>query len=132
MYIQTKKENNKKTTNRGEIKMLQPFDVQIATELGVSEAVFINNLQFFVTTNKDNNVDFHEGRWWSYNSIPALMKIFPYWTGRQLEHIIKKLVDSNVILTGNFNTDPRDRTRWFAFVDEYKYLKNNKKIQGEN
>jgi len=98
------------------------FVVSEAVELGLKEAVFINNLRYWIMKNKANERHYHDGRTWSYCSNKALLQLMPFFSKMNIETIIKSLREKGVIMIGNYNQNSYDRTRWFAFVDEAKYL----------
>ena len=105
--------------------MTYQFDTDIAALYGVDEAIVIANLQFWIRKNEANGKHFHEGRFWTYNSIEAFTKLFPFWTARQVRRVLKSLEEKGVIVTGNFNTSAYDRTTWYAFGDSF--LQNGQK-----
>lgn len=93
------------------------FDTDIAAEFGVNEAIMIQNFAYWIGKNAANDKHFHEGRYWTYNSVEAFAKLFPFWTGAQIRQILKKLLDKGAIVKGNFNASQYDRTCWYAFSD---------------
>ena len=46
-------------------------------------------------------------------------KLFPFWSRRQIERIVKNLKDKGVLLTANYARDSYDRTLFYA-LDESK------------
>lgn len=101
------------------------FDADIAALYGVDEAIMIANFVFWIGKNEANGKHFHDGRFWTYNSLEAFTKLFPYWTTRQVRRILKSLEEKGVIVTGNYNTSAYDRTTWYAFGDSF--LQNGQK-----
>lgn len=99
--------------------MTYHFDADIAAIYGVDEAIMIQNLSFWIRKNEANGKHFHEGRYWTYNSIEAFTKLFPFWSSRQVRRVLKSLEDKGVIVTGNYNTSAYDRTTWYAFGDSF-------------
>ena len=99
--------------------MIYQFDTDIAALYGVDESIMIANLQFWIRKNEANGKHFHDGRFWTYNSIDAFTKLFPFWTARQIRRILKSLEEKGVIVTGNYNTSAYDRTTWYAFGDSF-------------
>ncbi len=95
------------------------FDSDIAAKYGVDEAILIANFAFWIEKNQANGRNFYDGRFWTYNSIDAFTKLFPFWTARQIRRILKSLEDQNVIITGNYNPSTYDRTIWYAFSDSF-------------
>lgn len=108
--------------------MTHSFDVDIAKKYGVQEAIFVQNLYFWISKNKANGRHFHDGRHWTFNSINAWIELFPYFSKRQVERILKSLEDSGAILTGNYNASAYDRTKWYALTDDIlSLLESDKK-----
>ncbi len=54
------------------------FDPEIAVQEGINAAVVYRNLVFWVRYNEANRRNFHEGRYWTYNSLAAFDEQFPY------------------------------------------------------
>lgn len=94
--------------------MNHSFDVDIAVTYGVNEAIFIENIRFWIAKNKANKRHFYDGRYWTYNSMNAYAELFPYWTTNQVRRIIESLVSKGAIVSGNYNPNPYDRTHWYA------------------
>lgn len=99
--------------------MTYHFDRAVAEKFGVDGAVFIARMQYWIEKNAANDRHFHEGRYWTYNSLRALEKLFPFWSRRQIERIVKNLKDKGVLLTANYARDTHDRTLFYA-LDESK------------
>lgn len=104
--------------------MEHSFDIDVAKAYGIFQAVLIKNFQFWIIKNKANDKHFYDGHWWTYNSQKALNELFPYKTKDQIRRAVDDLVESNVLMRGNYNKVPMDRTCWYAFVDENVWLQN--------
>jgi len=102
--------------------MNHSFDVGIAKRFGVNEAIFIENLRFWINKNKANKRHFYDGRYWTYNSVKAFAELFPYWSKQQVERLIQKLKAANVLLIGHYNPNSYDRTNWYSFSDGFESL----------
>lgn len=102
------------------------FDTGYAIAYGVDEAIMIRNLQFFITANANRGQNFHEGKYWTYDRLEDFPKHFPYWTIKQIRRIIASLIEQEVIIKGEFNDKWSDRTQWYAFKDQDKFIKNTK------
>ena len=94
------------------------FNTEIAKVFGVHEAVFIHNLYFWILKNQCNGRHFYEGRNWTYNSLTALEKLFPYFSRGQIRRLIDNCVNNGAVLKGNFNKAGYDKTNWFSLTDE--------------
>lgn len=93
------------------------FDTELAAKYGMVEATILNHLQYWIQKNAENNKNYHEGRYWTFNSIQSFCKLFPYLTAKKIRNAIKKLEDAKVLMKGNFNKFKYDRTTWYAFTD---------------
>jgi hypothetical protein len=102
--------------------MIYSFDTDLAKEIGLSEAIFVNNLVYWLKKNKANNKHIYDGRVWTYNSRKAYAELFEFWSESQIKRIIGSLVEQGVVLVGNYNTNPYDHTNWYALSDEYIQL----------
>ena len=67
------------------------FNPEIAKDIGVEEAIMYSNIEFWCEKNKANNKNFHDEAYWTYNSMEAFKILFPFWTVRQIERILKNL-----------------------------------------
>lgn len=97
--------------------MKHSFDVEIARKYDIPTAVLLENLFFWIEKNKANNRHFHDGHYWTYNSIKAFVDLFPYLTERQIRYTLQKMIDNKLIITGNYNESQYDRTLWYAITD---------------
>ena len=93
------------------------FQIELAIEYGIEEAILIENLVHWIQKNKANNKHYHDGRYWTYNSAKAFAEQFPYMNESKVKRIVAKLVDAGIIMKGNFNENQYDRTCWYAFTD---------------
>lgn len=110
--------------------MNHSFDVDLAVKYGLQEAIFLENLRFWILKNKANNRHFYEGRYWTYNSAKAYAQLFPYWSKQQVERIIAKLKELGVIEIGHFSSNTHDRTNWYSLNEEMHSSKSmNRSIE---
>ena len=89
----------------------------LAKELGIEEAIFIDEIHHQIKKNILNGRNFHDGRFWTYNSLKAYEGTFPYLNASKIKRTINSLVDKGILMKGNFNTNQYDRTCWYAFTD---------------
>ena len=94
------------------------FNGEIARRYGVDEAVFIHNLYWWIVKNEANGRHYHDGRSWTYNSMAAFAKLFPFWSEKQVRRIVDRLRSAGALLVGNFNQSAMDRTQWYSLSDE--------------
>ncbi len=97
-------------------------DVELAKKVGFDEANILGFVAYWVKNNRDNNRNFYDGRYWTYNSAQALTEQFPYWTRRQISGLLEKLEKMGAIIKGNYNKNKFDRSSWYALTDKFMYL----------
>lgn len=101
------------------------FDVDVAAEYGINAAVILYNINFWIEKNEANGANFHDGNYWTYNSVKAFKKQFRYLSEKAINTALKKLEIEGIIVTGNYNNSAYDRTKWYALTDRGKALCRN-------
>lgn len=105
---------------KGDIDMtilnLHPLvlDKELAVVLGLNEALILQQVHYWIEINKKNNRNFHEGRYWTYNTIDEWHEEFPFWSNSTIKRTFKRLRDMNLIIVDNFNVYQMDRTLWYT------------------
>jgi hypothetical protein len=94
------------------------FNVEHAKAYGVEEAIMLHNFIYWLRHNKANNKNQNDGHTWTYNSVRAFRKLFPFWSKGQIDRIIRSLVSQGVLLKGEYNQANYDKTSWYALADE--------------
>jgi hypothetical protein len=100
--------------------MNHSFDIEIAAKYGINAAILLENIGFWVKQNEANNKNCYDGCYWTFNSWRAYAEMFPYLTQRQIQYALQKLVDEELIKTGNFNKAAYDRTKWYTLTEKGK------------
>ena len=90
------------------------FEPDIAAQVGLNAAVIYQNILWWAEKNAANDRHFHDGLWWTYNSIAAFAELFPYLTGKQIRTALDKLEQEGLLVSGSFNKSAYDRTKWYA------------------
>ena len=104
--------------------MEHKFNINIAEVIGLEASIILNNLIFWVKHNEANNTNFHDGRYWTFNSVEAYKKLFPYLTKHKIINALKQLEDANLIYIGSYNKSSYDRTKWYSVNQQHDLLKN--------
>ena len=102
------------------------FNVEIAKHYGVFAAVILDQFIYWIDQNTASGTHIHNGKAWACASYETLCKIFPYFTKRQIEHAVDKLIEKGVIEVGFFAKNRFNRTRYFAFTDNFQSIVNSK------
>lgn len=96
--------------------MINSFDTDVAIDVGINAAILYRNIQYWCEKNRTNNQHFHDGYFWTYNSISAFCEQFPYLSEKQIRSSLKILEDNGYIKSGNYNKVAYDRTKWYADI----------------
>ena len=103
----------------------------LAKELGnLNEAVFVQQVHYWLEIKKQTGKNFVEGRYWIYNSVEDWLKQFPWMSSATLRRTIDSLVKKGYIVKGNFNQKKMDHTTWYTLNYE-KILEIDKKTNQE-
>lgn len=94
--------------------MINSFDTEVAQDVGIVAAILYKNIQYWCLKNKANEMNEHDGLFWTYNSTKAYQELFPYLGVKAIRAGLDKLEERGYIKVGNFNENKRDRTRWYA------------------
>lgn len=90
------------------------FDPEVAKDVGTDAAIILSNIEFWQATNQANKRNFHDGRYWTYNSTKAFSELFSYLSDRKIRTCLDKLEAKNYITAGNYNKSKYDRTKWYS------------------
>lgn len=104
------------------------FDSDVAKVVGVNGAVLFWNISFWVMKNKANDKHFHDGNYWTYNSTQAFTELFPFLSRQQVRTAIDKLIDEDLIMTGEYNENGFDRTKWYTLTRKGWEIMNHNQI----
>lgn len=96
---------------------IHSFDIELAAEIGIVPAIVFHYMRYWVYLNIINNKNFVEGRHWTYNSMSAIQKHFPYMSLNTITRAVGKLIENGLLLDGCYNKDPYDKTKWYTLSD---------------
>lgn len=105
----------------------------LAREIGLNEALILQQINYWIEINKKTGKNFYDGRYWTYNSIRSWRENdFDYMSIETVKRTFAKLEKQGYLITGNFNKDPRDKTKWYTIDYErlsqlYQKIENKKK-----
>ena len=96
--------------------MNHSFNIDIATEYGIEEAIILENMYFWLEKNRVNQQHIIDGQVWTYNSQAALSKLFPYMNRSKIQRVMTKLENAGLIIKANHNIAKYDKTTWYALT----------------
>ena len=94
------------------------FNVSIAEKYGMAEAVLLEGLSFWCMSNKANGRNIKGGLAYTFNSIKALHDLYPYLSEKKIRTALAKLEEAGIIVSGSFNKNAYDRTKWYAVTEK--------------
>ena len=92
------------------------FNIDIASDFGIEEAIVLHSIFFWLSKNASNNKHFYDGLYWLYNSKKAFVELFPYMNETKIFRVLKKLEEEGIIEKGNYSKDKWDKTNWYALT----------------
>jgi len=98
--------------------MIHSFDSNVAEAVGVKGAILLNHIHWWVEKNKANEMNHHDGYYWTYNSAKAYSTLFPYWTSKTIQRELQKLEYEGYIKTGCYNNKSTNRTKWYTLTNK--------------
>jgi hypothetical protein len=101
------------------MSLIHAFNVDVAVKIGLEESIILHQFMFWVERSRANEKNFHEGRYWTYNSLTALEKLFPYMSGSTIKRKISTLLQEGILLVGKFHKDATNRSNWYS-VDQVR------------
>lgn len=111
--------------------MRHAFNTDLAEKYGIEKALIIDYFAYWVVENMRNEKNFHEGRYWVFNSASALSEKFHYISRRTMNQKLQELEADGILISGNFNKNKFDRTKWYSFKDEYAWLLDEHRSSAE-
>ena len=105
-------------------KINMSFDIDVAKIVGTDCAIILSNIEFWQSKNKANKHNFHDGKYWTYNSISAWTELFSYLTPSKIRTCLKRLEHFDYVVTGNYNKSNYDRTKWYSSIRQLHLSRN--------
>lgn len=97
-----------------------PVSPKLATAIGLNEAIILQQLHYWTMpdsiTGKVRNV--RDGFSWVYNSVAKWSAQFPWWSESTIRRTLASLESQGLVITGCYNRDKRDRTKWYRVNHE--------------
>jgi len=95
------------------------FDRDFAIKHGLEAAVIIYNFRYWLDKNKSLGSNIKDGFVWTYNTVEAMAKLFPYIKERKIGRILIELEKDGFIKSEKLGSNPYDKTKWYTIPSEY-------------
>lgn len=86
------------------------IDRELASVIGLNEAIILQQMQYWIKKSTHEIDD----KKWIYNSVSQWKEQFPFWSESTINRTIRNLEEKELLFTGNYNRDRRDRTKWYS------------------
>lgn len=93
------------------------FDVELAVKFGLNNAIFLQDLAFWIEFNRNRQQAYRDGRYWTYSTLEELVQRHPYWTKNQIRHIIDICKKSGWILIEHYDKVSYNQRNWYSICD---------------
>jgi len=94
---------------------LRVLDTKIAATFGSDEALFLSQLQYWIS--KGYGV-LHQGKRWIYNTYEQWVKQMPWLTRDRFKRMIKKLLNSEVLMIEKLKAHEWKQTNFYTINEE--------------
>ena len=115
-------------------KSIRLFDREVALAIGINESIVVQQIQYWLSRNEKANINYKEGRYWTFNSIKEWHeKVFYFWSESKVRRIFVSLEKMGILITNNFNKMGYDRTKWYSIdYEKLNDIVNEKLMRYEN
>lgn len=96
------------------------FDTQLvrkklAKAIGLNEAIVLNQLHYWIEKNRRKGKNHYDNSYWVYNTYDEWQQQdFEYWSVDTVKRTFTKLEKLGLVISGNYNKMPMDRTKWYT------------------
>lgn len=101
------------------------FSPHLAKVFGLKDSIFLQHIYYWLKHNKGKGKNFHDGNWWTYNTRKGFSEYFEYLTEDDIRGIVERLKKREVLITGNYNKSPYDKTAWYSLTEKGWQLFND-------
>lgn len=102
----------------------------LATKVGLNEAIFVQQLHYWLDINRKAKRNIIDGTTWSHNTYAQWRQQFPFWSDSTLRRTVKSCEDQGLIRSAALSRDKRDRTLYYTV--RYERLSElEREIEGE-
>lgn len=93
------------------------FDVELAVKFGLNNAIFLQDLAFWIEFNRNRQQAYRDGRYWTYSTLEELVQRHPYWTKNQIRHIIDVCKKNGWITIEHYDKVSYNQRNWYSICD---------------
>lgn len=100
-------------------KSLIVVNTELAVLIGLNEAIVLQQLHYWLEKNEDENRNFRDARYWTYNTVEEWQqKDFPFLSVRTIRRVLDRLEGLGLLVT--LQPGGSDRTKHYSI--DYREL----------
>lgn len=107
------------------------INVYAAVKYGLEEAILLQNFYFWINHNIQKKINEKDGKIWTFTSINNLLEKYPFLTTGKIRSALESLLKIGILIKGNYNKNPYNKTSWYAFKDDTVFNEIKKLFEGE-
>lgn len=103
---------------------------ELAKLIGLNEAIVLNQIHYWLKRNKEREVNFIDGRYWTFNTYDEWKeKNFPFWSMPTIKRTFLSLEKIGVVISANYNKMSFDKTKWYSIdYEKLEEIKENQRL----
>jgi len=87
----------------------------LAKAVGITDAIVLQQVNYWLNINKKAGKNFYDGRYWVYNTIREWQENdFYFMSFDGVKKAFARLESKGLLIIGNYNVRGYDRTRWYS------------------
>ena len=94
-----------------DLRAIQPT---LAVNFGINQAHVLQQIQYWLNKNKKKGVNYHDERYWAYNTSEQWAEQLPWMSASYIRKILTELRHKGIILTGQYHKDKFNKTLWYS------------------
>lgn len=87
---------------------------ELAVKFGIKKAIIIQQIFYWINYNKNNNRNFINNQYWTYNTLEDWQLQLPFWSLRTMQSILSSLKEEKIIKVEKLSHDISDHTLWYT------------------
>lgn len=92
---------------------------ELACMIGLNEAIVLNQVEYWLRKNEEQEKNFIDGRYWVFNTYKNWKETnFPFMSVETIKRTFTKLEKCGILISANYNKMPIDRTKWYSISYE--------------
>src|SRR3990167_7469326 len=105
---------------------------RLAEAIGLNEAIFVQQLHWWLIREDSKSVHIIDGRRWVYNSYGEWQKSnFQFWSVSTIKRTVYEAERTGLVVSDNFNRNPIDKTKWYTLDYEAVEALENRLEDGD-